>query len=250
MYTDILQQLGLPKNEAKIYEALISLGPSNASNISSSAKVNRRNVYDCLKNLLKRELVIKIAGAGEQLYKAVDPSKLQDILNNQKREVSEILPELKDLYKKKIPVEQAFISRGQEGIKNFWDYVMSQKETAYFVGGKGGWHDPKIEESRKKYFETCRKQEIKITGIFDHEMLEQGKEVYSEYDPKLIRFFPKGYSTNSTFDVCGDRVMFFSMPKQQSVENSVLFNIVSRDLADSYRKWYEYLWQKAISLKQ
>jgi len=248
MYTDILQQFSLPKNEAKIYEALIGLGPANISVISSVAKVNRRNVYDSIKNLLNRKLVVRVTGAKENLYQAMEPKKLQDILNGQKEEIGSILPELKKLYRANIPTEQAFIARGPEGIKNFWNFVMSQNKPVFFIGGKGAWHDVRIDEERKKYFEICQKRDIKIQGLFDNEVLEKGSDIYSQYDSKLIRFLPKEYSTKATYDICGDRIVLFPMPKERSVENVTIFNIVSQSLADSFRTWFQFLWQKAKPL--
>ncbi|MBU0707847.1 hypothetical protein KKG41_05760 [Patescibacteria group bacterium] len=250
MYQEALQQLGLPRNEAKIYETLINLGPSSVSTISSIGKVNRRNVYDCVKNLLKRRLVVLLEGQKEKIYSAVEPKRLENVLNTQKKEISSVLPGLKKIYNKNIPKEQAFISRGHEGIKNYWNYVTAQTEVTHFVGGKGAWHDEKIEEDRKKYFVECKKKNIKITGIFDYSISEHGQDVYSQYDPKLIRFFPKEYSTNATYDICGDRVVIFPMPKERNIANATIFNIVSKPLADSYRTWFKYLWQKALTYEK
>ena len=79
MHTEILQQLGIPKNEAKIYESLISIGPSGVARISSVSKVNRRNVYDSLNNLVKRNLVERVVDVKQQQYRALDPEKLREI---------------------------------------------------------------------------------------------------------------------------------------------------------------------------
>jgi len=250
MYREVLQQIGLNKNEAKIYEALINLGDANISMIASTGKVNRRNVYDSIKNLLVKNLVVRVSGPHGYQYKAADPSRLREILISQTQKVNAVLPDLKRLYNEKMPTEQAFVSRGHEGIKNFWKYVTSQNENIYFVGGKGAWHDPRIEEDRKQYFENCRKKGIKIQGIFDNEVLKNGQDIYSKYDQSLIRFFPPGYSTKASYDICGDRVVLFSLPKERSIENATVFNIVSQSLADSYRKWFYLLWQNTKPLKQ
>lgn len=248
MYREILQSVGLSKNEAKIYEALINLGESNISTIASMGKVNRRNVYDSIKNLLTKNLVIRVFGDQGYRYKAADPNRLRDILSSQAKHVNMILPELTKLYKVKPPSEQIFISRGKEGIKNFWRYAVSQNNPVYFVGGKGAWHDPEIEEDRKQYFKNCKSKGIKIHGLFDNEVLEGGKDIYSNYDQGLIRFIPKDYSTKASYDICGDRVVQFAMPKERSIENVTIFNIVSQSLADSFRQWFDLMWQKSKSL--
>ena len=248
MYTDILQQLGLPKNEAKIYEALVSLGPANVSQISSAAKVNRRNVYDSLKNLLNRGLVIGQEGTKQQVYKAADPKKLLNITDQQKKEINSVLPELDKLYQAKVPKEQAFISRGTEGIKNFWRNALQKKETVYFIAGKGGWHHSFLDEDRETFYKKCEEQGIEIKGIFDYEV--RGKaNVYSEYKEGLFRFFPKEYSTKASYNICADQVILYPTPDQR-VESATIFNIISQPLADSYRTWFEFLWKKAKPLSE
>ncbi|MFA6272853.1 MAG: helix-turn-helix domain-containing protein [Patescibacteria group bacterium] len=248
MYTEVLQQLGLPRNQAKIYESLLVSGGSNISSISSNAKVNRRNVYDSIKCLLERELVVCISDTGEQLYEAVDPADLQKILTVKTKIVQNILPELNNLYSAKKTSNQVSIERGWEGMKNFWKFILTQKDPVLFIGGKGAWHDPKIEEERKNFFSSCKKQGIRIQGIFDHEILVTGKDIYENYDPKWIRFFPEEYSTFASIDICGDQVIHFSMPKERTIEDVSIFRIINTDLADSYRTWFNYLWKQAKSL--
>ncbi|MFA6098942.1 MAG: helix-turn-helix domain-containing protein [Patescibacteria group bacterium] len=248
MFTEVLQQLGLPKNEAKIYEALVNLGKANISAISSAGKVNRRNVYDSLANLLEKGLVIRVQEYRQTFFQAAEPKRLLDLLTDQKKKISTLVPDLKKVYAAHFPEEQAFISRGIEGTKNFWKYVTSQARPVLFIGGKGAWHDPRINEERKIYFSTCRKRGIPIRGLFDQEMLDHGQDVYSQYDPALIRFFPKEYSTLSSCDICGNRVLFFPVPSEKNIENIIIFNIISQPLADSYRKWFELIWMAAVPL--
>jgi len=249
MHLDILQLIGLNKNEAKIYEALLDLGEGSVSEIAAAGSVNRRNVYDSLKNLLNRNLVAMVAGTRGHLYRAAEPKRLREILSSQAQKVGSLLPELKELYKTHIPEEQTFISRDHEGIKNFWKYVVSQDGPTLFVAGKGAWHDKKLDDERKQYFKNCKEKGISIQGIFDYEVMRYSKNIYTQYNPKLIRFFPPDYSTKASYDICGNRVVLFSMPKERSVENVTIFNIISQQLADSYRTWFNYLWKKAKPLK-
>ena len=246
MYIEELQQIGLSKNEAKIYEALIGLGVANISTISSIGKVSRRNVYDSINNLLKKNLVIVVREKTGNLYKAAEPKRLYDILQSQKQKISKVLPDIKKLYHLKLPAEQAYITRGVEGTKNFWNYVMSQNEPVYFIGGKAAWHDKDLEDERKYYFKTCKNKDIEIRGLFDHVVYYKQKEVYSEYNPEFVRFFPKEYITTASVDICADRIITFPMPKHKNIQNTTIFNIISKPLADSYRKWFDSLWQNAI----
>lgn len=247
MFSETLQKLGLPKNEAKIYETLLDRGPLNISAISTHAKINRRNVYDSLNNLVNRRLVSPAHHSKERIYVATDPQNLKKLWLDKKDHVLKVLPELKKIYKDQQPQEQAYISRGTEGMKNFWRFVTSQTEPAYYIGGKGAWHDPLIEEERKKFSADTKSKGIKIYGIFDHEMLTRGQDIIRAYDPEFTRIFPKEYSTKSSVDICADRILNFNV-RERDISNSTIFTIVSQPLADSYHTWFQFLWNKATPL--
>ncbi|MFA6553129.1 MAG: helix-turn-helix domain-containing protein [Patescibacteria group bacterium] len=250
MYIEILQRLGLNKNEAKIYESLLETGEANVSQIASAAKVNRRNVYDALDNLLAENLVIRVRGEREIRYRPADPMKLQHLLNIQKQRIGAILPGLAKTYERHPPEEQAFISRGIEGMKNYWKYVTSQSQPSLFIGGKGAWHDPLYEEDRKIFFSDCRRKGIIIQGIFDDEIRKSGTDIFKHYEPEKIRFFPAEFSTTASYDICGDRTLFFQMAQHRKIENALIFNIISQQLADSFRTWFSFLWHISQPLKK
>src|SRR3989338_463264 len=58
MTTDeVLEQVGLSKNETKVYLALLEIGAATAGEIASQAKIHRTNVYDAMERLLEKGLV-------------------------------------------------------------------------------------------------------------------------------------------------------------------------------------------------
>ena len=65
MYTELFQQLGLVKNEARIYEALLKEGESSVGEIAVKSKVHRRNVYDTLNRLRRTVIVIPLSSAAK-----------------------------------------------------------------------------------------------------------------------------------------------------------------------------------------
>ena len=52
-----LQEIGLTKNEAKIYIALQKSGSSLVSAIAEETKLNRTHIYDRLNHLIKKGIV-------------------------------------------------------------------------------------------------------------------------------------------------------------------------------------------------
>ena len=67
-YTDLFIQLGLAKNEARIYETLLAEGESSVGEIAKKSQVHRRNVYDSLNRLVEKGLVFEIIQSKENRY--------------------------------------------------------------------------------------------------------------------------------------------------------------------------------------
>ena len=60
MITEVLENLGLSKNEARIYETLLKEGESPVGFLAVKSGVHRRNVYDTLNRLIEKGLAFEI----------------------------------------------------------------------------------------------------------------------------------------------------------------------------------------------
>jgi predicted DNA-binding transcriptional regulator len=247
MESQVYESLGLSPNEAKIYESLVGIGESGISNIAVAAKIHRRNAYDAIARLIDKGLVFEIFSSTENLYNAVDPDKLNELLAEKQTELQKILPDLKKKFTHRLAPEEAYIYRGLEGQKNIWRDVLRVGGENFIVGAKGGWFEPKLETSRQSFFKETSRQKIKFHQLFDYEIKIQYPDFVKTW-PGLLRyrFLPKEYSTNSIFHVFGDYVITYSGLELFKLSDNVVFFILhSKDLADSYRKWFWYMWEKA-----
>lgn len=247
MNTTLYESLGLSPNEAKIYESLIETGESGISNIAVNAKIHRRNAYDAIARLIDKGLAFEIFSSSENLYNAVDPDKLTELLSEKQISLEKILPDLKRKFTHRLASEEAYIYRGLEGQKNIWRDVLRVGGENFTVGAKGGWFEPKLEASRQEFFKEVNRKKIKFHQLFDHEIKIQTPN-FAKTWPGLLkyRFLPKEYSTNSIFHVFGDYVITYTGLELFKLSDNVVFFILhSKDLAESYRKWFWYMWEKA-----
>ena len=56
MYEELLREMGLSPNEARVYEALLKTGEASVQTIAIKSKVHRRNVYDAISKLMEKLL--------------------------------------------------------------------------------------------------------------------------------------------------------------------------------------------------
>src|SRR3989344_6523543 len=134
MIIDALQELGLAKNEARIYETLLREGECGVSTISTKSEVNRRNVYDSINRLIEKGLVFEVRTALENRYHAVEPAKLTELIEEKQRALSTVLPEMGKLYYGTPRKEEVFVYRGIEGWKNYLRDMLRIGEDNYTIG--------------------------------------------------------------------------------------------------------------------
>ncbi len=246
MHEETLMGLGLSLNEARVYESMLSLGEVNVNTISIKSKVHRRNVYDSLNKLMERGLVTQFVLAGEKNFCATDPRRLTTILKDKQDKLDNTLL---DLTKKFLGIkqeEQALIYRGIQGYKNYLQDILDVKEDIFAIGAKGGWYDPRLETYRLRFYKELKRLKLNAYHLFDHEMRDHvKKDVVSPVKEHLSqsRFLPPEASTNSAIDFFGDRiVMYTGLDVHHVDDNVVVFVLISKQLAESMRKWFWVMW--------
>jgi len=242
MYENILREAGLSTNEAKIYETLIRLKEAPVEVLAVKSKVHRRNIYDSIAKLIEKGLVSEAFIERKKYYRAINPSRLLDIIREKEVRVSSILPELEKQYKRQVAEERAYIYKGVEGFKNYLNDIIEVGENGYFLAAKGGWFDERIQFLLPRFFSESKKLGLKHYHLFDYELKEKMPEIFKTPGFKY-KLLPKGYSTDSAVDVFGDHVVTFTgLHIGRLDEDLTQFVVVSKDLADSYKTWFSYIW--------
>ncbi len=93
---ETLEQLGLSKNEAKVYATLVQLGCTSVGKIAKVCKVYRPNVYDALERLKQKGLVTCIPTEGTKLFQAAEPTSLLNWLREKEGEVQMIIDQMNE----------------------------------------------------------------------------------------------------------------------------------------------------------
>ena len=242
MYQEILQELGLSPNEAKIYEGLLEIGKASVPQISLQIGVHKRNVYDIIPKLLKKGLIYQIIDSKENRFAPVEPNKLADLIWEKESKLNGILPSLNKEFKKISANEAVYIYKGVEGFKNYLRDILKAGEDVYFIGAKGGWFDKDLQTYIKKFLKQAKARKIKYYHIFDSQVKVLAPELLPILG-KPFRFLPPQYATTGAIDIFGDHIVTFSgLTVKHIDENVTLFVIVNSELADCYRTWFKFMW--------
>ncbi len=241
-YADVLGEIGLSLNESKVYESLLSAGNSSIEQIALKSKVHRRNIFDVLGKLLEKGLISETFVQNRKEYRAINPSRLVDLLQEKERKVQEILPELEKKFSQYEEEETAYLYKGINGVKQYLQDILDVGETVYFIGAKAFWLDPRLKHFIVKFEQERTEKGIKFMHIFDYEVKKQKPEILKLVG-KPYKFFPKEYSSPTAVDIFGDRVVTFVgiRPGQLDYE-PVQFVMKSRRLAEGYKKFFNFMW--------
>ena len=84
----ILEKIGLTKNEVKIYLKLLELGLTTSGAIIKKTGIHNSKVYDGLERLANKGLVTHVIISNIKNFKAVSPDRLLDFLEDKKNNIN------------------------------------------------------------------------------------------------------------------------------------------------------------------
>lgn len=161
---ELLTKLGLSQYEASAYAILSLTGPLSAVEVADMTEIPRPRVYDVLKKLDQKELVLLQYGKPTK-YKAIPPLELSEKAREKEekrlREVEQISEKvnqkLQPLYHKKtLPEEVGWVIRGKDTVEKRleerlidWDDVFVIAPSREFLEKKS--IKEKLDGSKVKY---------------------------------------------------------------------------------------------------
>lgn len=248
MYENTLQELGLSPNEARIYEALLELGEAGVSSISTHTNIHRRNVYDAINRLVEKGFIVPVIDSKDRRYVPVEPNKFLEVVEDKKTRLQKILPNMQKLFEQKKNSEGIYIYKGIEGNNNVLRDILNTGETVYTIGGKGIWANPPSSPHSEAFIKELKRKKIKIYILFDanykKEVIEAIKTT-GQTDVITYRFLPEKYSSMAAVDIYKDRVAIWTGGTLNALdEDMTIFMTISQNLADSYRQWFQFMWDR------
>ena len=115
MIQETLQELGLNRRESLCYTALLGLGSSRIGIIVKKTGIPSSKIYEILDKLINRGLVSYVKIDRIKHYQASDPKALLNYIDEKRKSIEEILPQL--LLKQKFSTKQSVeMFEGQKAI--------------------------------------------------------------------------------------------------------------------------------------
>ena len=169
-FEEDLKEYGFSEKEAKVYLALLTLGSSTVNQIAEKADLVRTTTYDLLKGLREKGLVASMIKNKIFYFEAADPKKLTQILEEKKRKIDKLLPNLRKLKTETLIRPYTEVYEGKAGIKTVYQNILEEKKpllaisNTHFIFKMLPFYVPHFVKQRAK------------TGIFIKLLNEKTKE--------------------------------------------------------------------------
>ena len=246
MNTQPLRKLGLSDNEIKIYLNLLKTGTSTAYEISQKTGIYRVHVYDKLEQLMGKGLVTHVYRGAKKYFQATPPEKIKQYVEDRKKDIEQqesdidqLMPELEAMAK--LPKEDTAVEvfKGIEGLKYFLKDIIKTKKEVLITGIDDIKYHEALPVFMTQYFRDLRNNKIvervitvKRKGIFlfDKTITPTTKYRFLE----ATQFNP-----TNTF-IYGNKIVIVTWgtpPTATMIKN--------REVAETYRNHFEYLWKIA-----
>ncbi|HLD89235.1 MAG TPA: helix-turn-helix domain-containing protein [Candidatus Nanoarchaeia archaeon] len=234
-----LKILGLTNGEIKVYSAILDIGSATINKIHEKTGLERRGIYDIINKLVEKSLITYIIERGKRTYCCSPPDRLREKVNEKKREIENLeqsIPKIEDAYKTSKPKVGFEIFRGKEGIKTVFEDMLNHKDI-YAIGG--GFY---IVKELPYYWPHYNKRRIKKKVIWHNLVRNELRGKIPENKFIKVKFLPKELSGNPVVIIIyGNKVANLSWED----EEWFAFVIENKEIAESYKKYHQYLWNKA-----
>lgn len=241
-----LQHLGLSENEAKVYVAMLELGPSVVVEIAKKAGTNRPTTYVQIESLKKRGLASTQTKGKKQLFIAESPDKLEFLIDNElktveekKNELNNFLPELLNLFNSSDQRPHVKFFEGKEGLLALQKDLLKTSATIIY----GITSLDNVFELFPEFENTYIKKRVqkKISSKTIYTSLKgpilKNSDESSLRESKYVE--PDKLPLGVDITIFGDKVTISAL--KGKISGTL---IEHKEIADSFRAIFELVWSK------
>ncbi|MFZ2192766.1 MAG: helix-turn-helix domain-containing protein [Candidatus Moraniibacteriota bacterium] len=254
MLDKILEEIGLSENSIRIYMRLLEGSSFSARQLAENLNIPRPSVYDNLKILMNKGLVVEHDKENKKIFTADDVKNLPQLIKSKRETLEEFETEIKKILPlltkqtKNIEPKIKFYS-GAEGIRqvlrdmlwyeNIETLTMWPISEMVEVLGKDYLADLNRRRIRRNISIKGIWPEDKAVKLKEHPFLGVGKKHLRE-----LRLAPKNMIWNMSYWLYDDKVAFIS-----SRQEGFGFVIHSKDFSELIRTQFEVIWKISKTIK-
>lgn len=238
-----LVMIGLSKNAAAVYPALLEAGSAQSGVLVRATKFHRMLVYNALDELIDEGLVTVTKKKNIKIFQAADPAVLESRIERLSDVVADVLPRLHELQQRTKTAIDVRTLVGKEGFaSNLHDIVLSsskQKDkTMRIIGGaKDTDFYRAIGDGYSDYVDMLDRGKVKKLLLAPESYSKIFQKKFAEEARTKLRVLPKGL-TSPTYTRITDELVAIEIYEPEII----VIQIRNAAIAKAYKESFELLW--------
>ena len=238
-YENILIDLGMRPQEAKIYLACLKMGQSTVTNIAEEAGIQRTFAYDILKDLMGKGIVSEVEIRGKKHYSAISVEQFKKLQEEKFKKFENAIPELKVLEKTVGDRPKVQFFEGTEGLKAALYDTLNQPEGSEILSyaSAEGFYSDEPEFSARYIKDRVNKKISARSIVVDTPKTREYTSKNAE-QLRITRLVPADkFPFTNEIDIYGNKVAIMSL------QGELLAVIIeSESIAKTQRMIFELAW--------
>ena len=244
--TKVLQSIGLDDKQIRVLIVLLQNGPMFASAIGKAAKLNRSTTYVILKELMARGLASSAKEESATRFQSIAPELLpgyierrREELAESKKEIEEILPQIKMMRSKKNALPKVQFFQGKESVLQAYEDTLENNEEKLLrdITGVDAVYSNIDKVFLDYYLKKRAKLGVKCIDIVPE--TEGGRKSKAD-DHKYLRttkFIPGKFNFDGEVSIYGNKVGLFSYAN----ENPIALIIEDETIAKMMKQIFDFV---------
>ncbi|KKQ72236.1 MAG: transcriptional regulator TrmB [Candidatus Peregrinibacteria bacterium GW2011_GWC2_39_14] len=244
MFQDLIK-FGLADKEAKIYLALLEMGPSTVTEISKKAKITRTNGYHVLNGLITKGLVSTYEEKSKMVFIAENPERIVSMLEENLKEIEtniqrakKVLPEFKAIHRHPTGKLKIKFYEGVEGIISVYEDTLTARSTILGYASVENQHSF-MPGYFPEYYDRRTRRGIPVKAILAYTENSFRIKDLDKAHIRTSKIIPVKYRISPEIDIYDDKVTIMSLKEKFGAI------IESREVADAFKKLFMLAYERS-----
>lgn len=236
-----LQKCGLSFKEARIYQAVLEIGPARTLAISQKANLKRTTTYEILKNLEAKGIITSQLRNRRKYFFISSPERLKNVIHEQKNIINEITPFIVEQFNKRHGKVKIQMFEGKDGIEDiFKDTLKCKSKKIHQYTSVQKFIESPGEPFMRWYVKERVKLKIQNYALCPNNKKENTGSIFGSTNPKYLREarYIDLFFTNF---IC----IYDNKVAMTSEAENFGFIIESKDFSRIILDWFWFLWNSA-----
>jgi sugar-specific transcriptional regulator TrmB len=243
-YVEQLTNLGLTQGEAKVYLAMIQIGPSRIGKIVEIAGVSQSKVYNVLDRLILKGLASYNIKDNFKYFQSLEPSRLHEFImkkenevRRQKEGITQIINDLsRNIYATKRSASEIFV--GERSLRSAYTTLLSDSKKGDIL--RYFYPYPDAHENASPFYSRFYKYQ-KSKGLIERGIVNSDFKNSRHFKeiPKDVRLRHVNFPLPGTIDIFVDKLLIVDWKTITGIL------ITSSEIAGIFIDYFDSIWKIA-----